>query len=208
MKLGAGIVTFGTCWVRRQTNSNSPTAIGRGRRKFASLLTGAEGIIVAGAVVELEHRARLAESLDCLDQAKGPRAAAELAVGYRFEAGLLLHPDRFADVAVLDLAIRGVAHLARDVGLARVAQLARTKQAADMLGAMGQFEFRCLSHRRSPRISSRRANAEISRAIIVPAAASLQGACGAKSATSTICRLFFHTESAHAAEPGNALVCP
>src|ERR1700730_12234171 len=191
MKLGAGIVTFGTCWVRRQTNSNSPTAIGRGRRKFASLLTGVEGIIVAGAVVELEHRARLAESLNCLDQAKGPRAAAELAVGYRFEASLLLHLDRFADVAVLDLAIRGVAHLSRGVGLEGVAQLARAKQATDMLGAMRQFELRRLSHRRSPGIFSRHTNAEISRAIIVRAAALLQGGCGGKSATSIICRFHF-----------------
>jgi len=86
--------------------------------------------------VKLEHRARLAEALDRLDQAEGPRAAAELAVADGREARLLLHPDGFEDVAVLDFAIGGVVHLAGGVGLERIAQLARTKQAADMLGAM------------------------------------------------------------------------
>jgi hypothetical protein len=81
---------------------------------------------------------RRLESLDAgqpLQEIEVPHGAAVFAVGHGFEPDLLLPPDSFDDRLVLDLAQRRRVDLAAGAALARLLQLRRTQQAADMVGA-------------------------------------------------------------------------
>ena len=61
------------------------------------------------------------------------------AVGHGREADLLLLPHRFADRAVLDLLqLRGAQHALLPL-LARIGELGRAQQAADLVGAIRGF---------------------------------------------------------------------
>ena len=83
-----------------------------------------------------------------------PHGAAELAVGDAVQADLLLHVDRVADAAVLDLAqARGRDLAGRGIG-ARLRQLGRAQQAADMVGA----ERRRRGHAFSPSVAAARSS--------------------------------------------------
>ncbi len=64
-----------------------------------------------------------------------PPGAAELAVGDGVETDVLLKPDGVADRRVLDFGERLGGNLATLAPLARVQQLLRAQQTADMVGA-------------------------------------------------------------------------
>src|SRR3989449_6750936 len=88
-----------------------------------------------GAVfaVELERVLALGgdDAVEAGEEVDVPEGAAELAVGHRLQAGVFLHPHRFADAVVLDLLeLRGFF-------CAGLLQRSRAQEAADMVGAKG-----------------------------------------------------------------------
>src|SRR5262249_45275570 len=76
------------------------------------------------------------------------RSAAELAIGDRVQADTLLHSGDLADQPVLDPAQIGGGQPALKMRLARLAQLLRADQAADVVGA--KRRLRALWHGWSP----------------------------------------------------------
>jgi hypothetical protein len=84
-----------------------------------------------------------AEALHALEQHLAKGGAAELAVGRHLEADALLHGDGFADHPVLQGMQLGCGQPALDMRLARVAQLLRPDQAADMVGAKRRGRTLC-----------------------------------------------------------------
>ena len=70
-----------------------------------------------------------------------PPVAAEFAVGDRFQPDRLLPLDRLADRRILDLPQRFDGTLAALRLVARLAQLRRPQQAADLVGAKRRFHF-------------------------------------------------------------------
>src|SRR5258706_9315758 len=70
------------------------------------------------------------DAVELLEKIEMPEVAPELAVGDRLQADLLLALHGARDAAVLDF----LQFLRRDLRGARVAQLGRTQQAADLVG--------------------------------------------------------------------------
>ena len=94
-----------------------------------------ERLLGAGLVAEREARGLGGHAVDAIDEARPVRGAAELAVGDRFEPGLLLQRHRVADGAVLDRLELVVGETVLAPGAVRLAQLGRAQQAADVIGA-------------------------------------------------------------------------
>ena len=77
----------------------------------------------------------LLDAVEAPEEIEMPPGAAELAVGDRLQADLLLLLDDALDLAVLDRLERGGVDLALGALRARLLQRGRTQQAADMVGA-------------------------------------------------------------------------
>jgi len=90
---------------------------------------------ISGCVAKLENRLPTLEAAQCAHKSGGPRHPAKLTIGNRLEAGLLLKADRIDDASFLDFAELRLREATADARTKGVFQLARTKQAADMLGA-------------------------------------------------------------------------
>jgi hypothetical protein len=76
----------------------------------------------------------LADPVELVDEVHVPGGAAELAVGRRAEADLLLPADGLADRVVLDAAQLGGVDPPGGEVVARLQQLRRPQQAADVVG--------------------------------------------------------------------------
>src|SRR5258708_2579467 len=90
---------------------------------------------ISGCVAKLENRLPTLEAIERAHKSGGPRHAAELTIGDRLEAGLLLEEDRIDDASFLDFAELRLRKTTADARTKRVFQLARTKQATDLIGA-------------------------------------------------------------------------
>jgi len=98
-------------------------------------VTGVPALRISGCVAKLENRLPTLEAIERAHESGGPRRAAELTIGDRFEASLLLEADRIDDASFLDFAELRLRETTADARTKRVFQLARTKQAPDMLSA-------------------------------------------------------------------------
>ena len=94
-----------------------------------------EAGFLAVLAAEAEQRLAHLEALRALDEPRPVGGAAELAVGDRFETGVLLQGDGPADGRVLSLAERGRGDGAGVEGAPRLAQGRGPEQAADVVGA-------------------------------------------------------------------------
>ena len=136
--LGDGIVSFGTLVVTvfcrneksspkivRETPSGPSTCSAAGVNSSSPLLVEEPDRDVPGF---------LRDPVELVDEVHVPRGAAELAVGRRAEPDVLLHRHGLADRVVLDRAQLGGVDPARGEVLARLKQVPRPQQAADMVG--------------------------------------------------------------------------
>src|SRR5258708_37771730 len=89
-----------------------------------------------------EPAARL-HAVELLEEVDMEIGAAELAVGHRLEAKALLEAHDVADREVLDLAQLFLRDRALLVPLARLEQLLRAQEAADVIGAEGRRGALC-----------------------------------------------------------------
>ena len=90
-------------------------------------------LVVEGDLQRLVRH--LAHPAELVDEVHVPRGPAELAVGGRLQSHLFLQLHHLADRLVLDAAQLRVVDLSRGVALARLQQLARAQQAADVIRA-------------------------------------------------------------------------
>ena len=107
--LGDGIVSFGVAVVDLSLQEREVVAEdGVVERTSLPSTRSAAGVnsIVALGVVELDRRGRpaLRDAAELVDEVHVPGGAAELAVGRRLQADVLLHAHRVADGLVLDRA--------------------------------------------------------------------------------------------------------
>src|SRR5882762_2922617 len=65
-------------------------------------VAGVPALRIAGRVAKFENRFPALEAVECAHKSGGPRHPAKLAVGDRFEAGLLLKANRVDDGSLLD----------------------------------------------------------------------------------------------------------
>ena len=87
------------------------------------------------------------DPVEVLEEIEVPEGAAELAVGDRLQADLLLPLDESADLPVLHLLERAVRDFAAAMFLARVLEKLRAQEAADHVGAERRL---CALHGVSP----------------------------------------------------------
>ena len=92
------------------------------------------------------------QAIDRVDESREPRAAAELAVGDRVEAGGLLHGHRVADRFVLKGGKRRRVDTSRRERLVALLQGPWPHQAADVVGSADHVSKHCRidSRRRDP----------------------------------------------------------
>ena len=103
---GVGMVTLARRFATDARNLKSPVTIGS-RRRTRLVATGAgDGVAKPLIVAERQARGAEIETLDRREETARPAAAAKLAVGHDRQADRLLHRDRVADGAVLDLTQR------------------------------------------------------------------------------------------------------
>ena len=139
--LGDGIVSFGVArWSRTPAGTRSASA----KIGFSSVTL--PSTCIAAGVHSMSPSAlwNLTFSFpgvfliaaEPVDEVHVPGRAAELAVGGRAQADVLLQLDRVADRVVLDRAqLFGVDRVVREV-LARLQQRGRAEQAADVVGSV------------------------------------------------------------------------
>ena len=138
--LGDGIVSFGV-WPSLATDCRNVN----GRSKIVSDTPSLPSMCSAAGVNSMSPSAlwnftdrlpgRLGDPVERVDEVHVPGGAAELAVGDRLQPGLLLHADDVPDRLVLGLREALVVEPAGGVRLARLEQLGRPQQAADVVGA-------------------------------------------------------------------------
>ena len=137
--LGEGIVSFGTFVVHRLLQELERVAEDRLRDAELPVDVQRRGreLDVALLVVELDGDVAgfLRDAVELVDEVHVPRLAAELAVGRGLQADLLLLAHDLADRVVFDRAQRRrVDATVREV-VARLQELRRAEQAADVVGA-------------------------------------------------------------------------
>ena len=106
--LGDGIVSFGVAPCRRDRRKakSSPKIVSLDAELAVDAHRGRRELDVALGVVELDRQVagRLLDAVELVDEVHVPRGAAELAVGGRLQADVLLHAHHVADRVVLDRA--------------------------------------------------------------------------------------------------------
>src|SRR5882757_7308050 len=137
---------------RRHRNFRSATRMPRHKVEFldrdrarapeaSARVAGVPALRIAGLVAKFENRLPALEAIQRAYESGGPRHAAKLAVGDRLEAGLLLKANRVDYGSLLDFAKLRLLESATHARPKRVFQLARSKQAADMLGAKRRIQL-------------------------------------------------------------------
>ena len=106
-------------------------------------------LVIVDAALEVHASIGLdgGDPVEVLEEIEVPEGAAELAVGDRLQADLLLPLDESADLPVLHLLERAVRDFAAAMFLARVLEKLRAQEAADHVGAERRL---CALHGVSP----------------------------------------------------------
>ena len=137
---GEGMVNFAVPLVIDLRNLNGSTITGCERRTLpVTLRTGtASSAPWNAAGPGIDH---CLDALEALEEIDVPPIAPELPIGDRGQAHRLLLCHRVADAAVLDVAQRLAADLARLRGGAGPLKLGRAQQAADLVGPERGFRL-------------------------------------------------------------------